>query len=176
MDDYIEEQLAKCRAKEQYASELDARTFGREHSSKRNVELYVYKCPYCTTWHLTSKARAEYWNVNAEFVELDDYEDILGDKLFWHRLQDMPLVEALDIVKKTLRKVKQTLSAVGPKLQNDPDVRRWIQLKNRLEEEQVFMRFLCDNNVWRRAVKMLYGEEGYEKVKQIVIAEREGRG
>lgn len=170
--DYLEEQLAICCSKRQYFSEEDARALGRERATEANIELFVYHCPYCKTWHLTKRERPVYWNVSTDFVELDDYEDMLGDKLFWDRLQDMPIVEALEIAQTTLLKVKQVLSIVPPKRQHEPDAKRWLMLHRRLEAELVFRRRLHDTNAWRRAIKMLYGEEAYDRVVQLVMDEQ----
>lgn len=170
--DYLDQQLAICRSKRQYSTEDDARSLGREYAAIAELELFVYHCPYCKTWHLTKRQRPAYWNVDTEFVELDDYEDILGDRMFWDRLQDMPAVESLEILDETLLKVQQALGAVPAKLMNEPDARRFARLKKRLESERVFRRFRQDTNSWRKAIKALYGDEAYEKVKQWVMDEQ----
>lgn len=44
-----------CENKRRYADDVAARGAGQYLSEANSVKLYIYPCPYCKGWHLTSK-------------------------------------------------------------------------------------------------------------------------
>lgn len=176
MSTFLEEQIAKCQAKQKYATEIDARASGKERAKFEKNPLFVYLCPYCSSWHLTKRARySEYWNVNAEHISLDNYVDILGDPLFWARLQDMPFNEAEEHLKRKIAYVKEMRSFTDPREQHDYFPNRLNNLQKRMEMELHFITQKDNKRGWKTAVVELFGEEAWWKIiERIRMYERGG--
>jgi len=43
-----------CEYKRSYSHKLDAEIACRKESLEACIELWIYKCPFCRDWHLTS--------------------------------------------------------------------------------------------------------------------------
>ncbi len=49
----------KCRNKQQYTTRKAAKSVAKK---QRGVGLHVYRCDYCSLWHLTRSANDDFFN------------------------------------------------------------------------------------------------------------------
>jgi hypothetical protein len=148
-----------CGHKNRYETERLARAIGREFAAERDVSLYIYRCAFCTGWHLTKKERVAYWNVNADVADSDEYTDITGDPLFWHRLFEMPHKEAEAALRKLHRDVVlMSRSATGE------EGYRLSSLLSRLKDEIHLISQVANNGRWTDSIRRVFGQEGLDKV------------
>ena len=45
----------RCEDKKRYSTKARAKQAASRHSKASGIELYVYKCPTCGFWHMTSQ-------------------------------------------------------------------------------------------------------------------------
>lgn len=51
--------IANCKAKEGFASKTRARDAADYYEDKYHIDYYVYKCPHCHRYHLTTQKQKQ---------------------------------------------------------------------------------------------------------------------
>lgn len=150
---FVADQYDNCRAKHRHATEVSARVSGKARMDQGSEPLFIYRCAYCSGWHLTKKERAPYWSAATPMAEVDDYADLLGDPHFWDRLVGMPYIEAEPL----LRVARRTFTT---KSQHEPGDFRLTALVRRLKEELHQLNEQDSKTRWHSAIRNVFGEEG----------------
>lgn len=148
-----------CDTKNRYETEILARSCGTEFSLDRSVPLFVYRCVFCNGWHLTKKTLSDYWNVDYQFSENDVYTMPFKDPLFWHRLVQMPFVEAERLLRVMHHKTVELLG--GLSTVDNQDAQRFI---SRIKAEIHYISRRNEGSVFREAIVKFYGEDGWDRV------------
>lgn len=66
--------VANCRNKRRYSDEFTARAGVQiflQHNTNENDRAWVYHCPECGGWHMTSKSKGRKWLVTRTLLFCD---------------------------------------------------------------------------------------------------------
>lgn len=144
-----------CLQKRRFEAEADARRVGRIRVQEIGFPLFVYRCAVCGGYHLTKRTLSEYWSVNYDLSVLDEYDQPIADPLFWDRLVDMEMHEAEYHLRRLQDYTKTHLDL------QDENV---IRFRRRAKIELVWLTQQTDGKHVRKAIKQLFGDDGYDKV------------
>jgi hypothetical protein len=151
---------APCDIKVRYGSESHARTIGGRRAKSAAIDLWVYQCPFCAGWHLTSTPRANHWHVNTQFRPNTDFEAANGDPFFWDRLVGMDPFEATGL----LRRLKTEMVAALEVASSD-DRARMVRTIATINEEIIIANERQHRTLWKNAVRNLFGDAAIESIK-----------
>ena len=161
--------LTQCAQKVPYGDEATARIVGRGASSTRRVPLWVYNCPYCTSWHLTKQEGTREANVFAPMSTLQDFMPVANDESLWETLSGMPVLEAVRLLRSVSRRIS------GESLRASKSRQITLLALRRQVEDELYVKSRClTRKQWVDSIQALFGQDGSDRFRE-AIEERSSR-
>jgi hypothetical protein len=149
-----------CDDKVRYATEIHARATGGRRASEAKIDLWVYQCPYCVGWHLTSSRRPRYWHVSTRVREGYGIEAVNGDPFFWDRLVEMDPLEADQVLRRLKTEVAAALDGATGEQRT-----RMVQTIAVINEELVILGEQQNRELWKAAARNLFGPDAADAIR-----------
>ena len=149
-----------CDSKNSYVDDVVARRVGRRASTRADVPLWVYRCQFCSAWHLTKQDNGPENNVFSEQSHYDSIIAIPGSGTYWERLNDLSHEDASEVLQALLAGLKAERKELP--LDQDTIISDMIT--------DVGIRLHRTNRIVKRkqfygAVKTILGQESLDQLK-----------